>query len=126
MFQCLSTRLLSLFVSWVATVGTFEPPHPFRGIQTVPSKEITPQSAAERAIRRRDKSRPNLEVNTPKMLTAVVWLALLEIRAGTRRCLNIDLVGVPAFTLDLIDRAHCRKADVQLLVHCTASSWVVD
>jgi len=73
----------------------FEPPH-LSGLQTVSRDEVTRQSAAERAIRRRDKSSSDLEVDTAKMLTAVVWLTLLEIRAGTRCCLDIDLVGVPA------------------------------
>jgi len=63
----------------------FEPPHPFWEIQTVSSDEITRQSATERPIWRRDKSRADLEVDTSEMLTAVVWLALLEIRIGRGR-----------------------------------------
>ncbi|ELZ15969.1 hypothetical protein C476_17167 [Natrinema limicola JCM 13563] len=61
---------------------------------------------AERAIWRRDKSRPDLEVDTAKMLAAIVWLALLEI--------------------DLVERTQFCKADVQPFVQCTACSWVVD
>jgi len=60
------------------------------------------------------------------MLAAIIWLALLEIRTGTRRCPDIDLVGVTALTLDFVEWAQCRKADVYLFVQCTASSWVVD
>lgn len=102
------------------------PPHPFRGIQTVSSDETTRQSVAERAIRCRNKPRSDLEVDTVKMLAAIIRLALFEIRTRTRRCLNINLIGVPALTFDLVERAHGRKADVQLLVQCTASSWVIN
>jgi len=51
------------------------PRTPF-GVTNRSSNEITRQSAAERAIRRRNKSRADLEVDTPKMLTAIVWLTL--------------------------------------------------
>ena len=57
---------------------------------------------AECSIRRRDKPGPNLEVDTPNMLAAVVWLALFETGARTRRCLGIDLVGSPALTTDFV------------------------
>jgi len=90
------------------------PRTPFGGYKPVSSDETTPQSAAERPIWRRDKSRPDLEVDTPQMLAAIIWLALLEIRTGTRRCPDIDLVGVTALTLDFVEWAQCRKADVYL------------
>jgi len=51
------------------------------------------------------------------MLTAVVWLALLEIWTATRLSLSldVDVVGVSALTENLVEGTHRGEADVYIL-----------
>lgn len=62
----------------------------------------------------------------PKMLTAVVWLTLLEIRTATHLSLDVDVVDVFALTNNLVEGTHRGEADVHILAQRAAGSRLVD
>ena len=60
------------------------------------------------------------------MLTAVVWLALFEIRAGARLLVDVDLVRALAFADALIDWPRLGEVDVDCFGEGTAGAWLID